>query len=222
MARRGSAALLACAALALTGCEAVTSFETACQKSLAPAQVNVDVAPMDYASNFKLGADELTAKGAANSGRITLGYIETQLKATLSAAGQGKVHPFTRRYCIRPQIGIQLAFAPTTLYVAREQPEGSCEFKVVMDHELQHFREYQAILSDLADRMENDMRARYGEPILYFASAAEAERTLQAQIGAYIAEQGEKMRAEIVTRQGRFDTPEEYFRLERFREACSR
>lgn len=208
-------------AVTLPGCEVVTSFESACQKDLQPARVSVDVAPMDYKANFNLGATDLTAKGAPSTGRITLGYIETQLKATLSAGGEGKVHPFTRRYCIRPQIGIQLAFAPTTLYVAREQPEGSCEFKVVMDHELQHFREYQAILSDLADRMETDMRARYGEPILYFPSAAEAERRLQAQIGAYIAEQGEKMRAEMVARQGRFDTPEEYFRLERFREACS-
>ena len=212
--------MLAC--LPLAGCEQVTNFEAACEKGLQPAQFTVDVAPMDYATDFNKTAAELTARGAPHAGQITLGYIETQLKASILASGSGLTHPITRRYCIRPQIGLKLAFAPTTLFIAREQPQGSCEFKVVMDHELQHFREYQAILSDFADRMEADMRQRYAGPILYAGSAAEAERMLQDQIGAYIGSHADALKAEMASRQGRLDTPEEYFRLDRFREACGR
>jgi hypothetical protein len=207
-------------AAALPGCEVLTSFDAACEKRLSAASVSVHSAPMEYATDFSLSATDLNARGAAAAGQMTLGYIETRLKVTLGASGNGLVHPLTRRYCVRPQVEISLAFAPTTLYVAREQPEGSCEFGLVMDHELKHFREYERFLAELTREVEKELPAVF-DKVLHFGSRDAGEKAIGEMISAYLTPRLQRAQADIAARQAKFDTPEEYFRLDRYRDSCA-
>ncbi len=216
---RGTAAFVG--AISLAGCEVVTSFDTACEKRLPPTSVSVTTAPLEYKSDYGLSAAELTAKGAPAAGSTTLGYIETQLNARLAASGNGMVQPVTRRFCVRPQVQVSLAFAPTTLYVAREHPEGSCDFRIVMDHELRHFREYERFLPELARELERDLQRSFGDGVIHAESAAAGEKQLQERVSGYLGPRLEAARAQIAARQARFDTPEEYFRLDTFRSTCT-
>lgn len=222
MARRPLAHLAVISMTAfVAACDALTPFEQVCEKRLGPAAVEVVTAPMTYATDFSRSAAELSARGAVALGRITLGYIETRLKSSVSFAGNGVVHPLTRRYCLRPEVQLKLEFAPTTLYVAREQPEGSCAFQITLDHEMQHFREYQVFLSEFAEKMGNELGTQFGEHIFYFDSASAAQKGLQERVQARIQEHVEAGMAELQQRQAKHDTPEEYFRLETFQAACS-
>jgi hypothetical protein len=208
-------------ATSLGGCEVVTSFDSACEKRLPPTSVSVIAAPLEYKTDFSLSSAELTAKGAPAAGSITLGYIETQLSARLAASGSGMVQPVTRRFCVRPQLQVSLAFTPTTLYVAREHPEGTCEFRIVMDHELRHFREYERFLPELAHGLEQDLQASFGDRVMHAQSTAAGEKLLQERVSSFLGPRVEAARVRIAERQARFDTPEEYFRLNTFRDACA-
>jgi hypothetical protein len=208
------------AALSLSACEALAPFEEVCQRRLDPGKVSVSVAPMTYKTDYSRSAQELTAKGAAAIGRVTLGYIETRLRSSLAFAGTGIVHPLTRRYCVRPDLQVALEFAPTVLYVAREQPQGSCEFAITLEHEMQHFREYQLFLAELGEKVEKELQAQFAGRIFYFESAREGEKRLQRMAQDRIEGYLQDGMAEARGRQAKHDTPEEYFQLERFQAAC--
>jgi hypothetical protein len=217
--RTARAAVLGGCAL-VASCDYLRSFEAVCEKRLGSGGVTVEAAPMSYRTDFSLSSTQLTAKGAPSAGRVTLGYIETQLRSGVSFAGNGVVHPVTRRYCVRPEVRVKIAFEPTTLYVAREQPEGSCEFRITLDHELQHFREYERYLGELGERIDADLKAEFGNRIFYFDSVAAGQKQLDDMARVHVRRYVESGFAEVSARQAKYDTPEEYFRLERFQAAC--
>jgi hypothetical protein len=204
----------------VVACDVLTPFEQVCEKRLAPAAVEVLAVPMTYATDFSRSAAELSARGAVALGRMTLGYIETRLTSTVSFGGKGVVHLLTRRYCLRPDVQLKLEFAPTTLYVAREQPEGSCAFQITMDHEMQHFHEYQLFLAEFAQKMATELAAQFGERIFYYDSPSAAEKDLQQRVQDGIQQHVVAGMAELQQRQEKHDTPEEYLRLETFQAAC--
>ena len=108
-----------------------------------------------------------------------------------------------------------------TVLVAREQPQGSCAFEITMGHEQKHLRLYEPIFMDkLAPRIESDLRAHFGNRVMHFASEAEAEQHVQAELRTTLAPLVDKSMSEVSALQAAIDTPEEYFRLETFQRAC--
>ena len=134
--RRMRRVVLPCAlALTVAGCDSLGSFEQACERRLAPTSVRVVTQPVSYATDFTRPADRLTAQGAPRAGHLVLGLVQTEIRTAAEIRLAGMKQNFRDRYCMRPAVELKLAFEPMTLYIASEQPEGSCAFKVTMAHQ---------------------------------------------------------------------------------------
>jgi hypothetical protein len=206
--------------LLLSGCDLVRPFEEVCAARLGPTSVTVEVEPVRLDTDFSQSSAQLTARGAHAAGRIVLGLTETRLKSSVSFAGNGVVKPVTGRYCMRPSVSVKLAFDPMVLNVAREQPEGSCEHKITLDHEVRHMRVYRRYLETLAGRIEADLRQKFGERILYFPSTRAAEDEMQALTTSTLRPYIENGLAEVQEQQKAVDSVEEYARMDELQARC--
>src|ERR1035437_3252369 len=135
--------IVALLALPLGSCDYLSSFEAVCEKRLPSAKVEVVAEDIDVKPDFSRSIEQLGAGGAATAGRMVLGLVETKLTGAVEFTAPGIVKPFSGRYCMRPSLKLTLAFKPTTLYVAREHAQGTCEFNITMDHERKHIGVYQ-------------------------------------------------------------------------------
>jgi len=212
--------LLALAVLALAGCEGTGSFEQACERRLAPTSVRVVTQPVSYATDFTRSASQLTAKGAARAGRTVLGLVQTEIRTAADIRLAGMKQTFRDRYCMRPAVEMKLAFGPMTLFIAAEQPEGSCAFKVTMAHELKHVAVYQAFLEEFARETERELHAALGDQVLYFGSAAAADAHVQAVLARELKPRLEAAQTEVAARQRRVDSVAEYARLDAAQAGC--
>ncbi|MFM9969064.1 MAG: hypothetical protein ACKVQK_11785 [Burkholderiales bacterium] len=204
----------------LGSCDYFRSFEAICQARLAPASVVAQAEPMQVQTDFTLSIEQLSAKGAASTGRLVLGLVETKLAGSVEFTAQGIVKPFSGRYCMRPSLAVKLAFKPTTLYVASQHAPGSCEFDITMAHEQKHIRVYQSYLDELAREVETELRGKLGGDIVYFDSVAAGEAQLRERAATLLRPFLDRGGDEVAKRQAKVDTPEEYFFLESFQARC--
>lgn len=202
------------------GCDYFRSFESICQKRLEPAKVAVLAEQVTYETDFNRSIAQLSEKGAATTGRMVLGLVETKLGGSVEFTAKGIVKPLSGRYCMRPSLAVKLAFKPTTLYIARQHAEGSCEFDITMAHEQKHIRVYQAYLDEMAGEVERELRAQLGDNIQYFDNAAAGETHMRERATTVLRPFLDRGAEEIAKRQARVDTPEEYFLLETFQSRC--
>lgn len=213
-------ALLA-AMLALGGCDALEPFEGVCEKRLAPTSVEVVTKPVSYVYDFSKSTGELTTRGAHRAGTVVLGLVETEIRTEASVGLNGIKKTFGGRYCMRPKLAVKLAFEPMTLFVASEQPEGSCAFRVTMEHELKHIAVYQEYLEDFAGRVQEDLGRSLGDAIVYVGSRAEADAHVRAVVEKTLTPYMRAMQDEVRARQTRVDSPAEYARLGRHQSWCA-
>jgi len=211
---------MAAVVLSLGGCDYLRSFESVCEKRLPPAKVEVVAEDIEFKPDFTRSVEQLGAKGAAKVGRIVLGLVETKLTGAVEFTAQGIVKPLSGRYCMRPALKLTLAFKPTTLYVAREHPAGSCEFDITLAHEKKHIGVYQTYLDKLALDVRDELREQLGDSIQYFDSADAGETSIRQRAAAILQPYLERGAQESAKRQALVDTPEEYFRLETFQARC--
>lgn len=214
------AAMAAATVLVTAGCDYLRPFEQVCEKRLAPADITVEAVPVSYKTDFSRSSAELTAMGAATAGRMTLGLTQTSLKSSVSLGSRGITRQFTGRHCMRASVQVRLAFEPMTVYVSRDHPEGSCVHQITMGHELKHVRVYETFLSETAEAIRRELDERFGQRIHYFDSEAEAENQLQNLTREYLAPYVQGSMNAVRARQENIDSPEEYFRLDRFQDAC--
>jgi len=220
MPRTLRAATLAVLLPLIAGCDYFRSFETVCQTRLAPASVSVLAEPLSYQSVFTRAVEQLSAIGAASTGRMVLGLVETKLGGSIEFSAKGIVKPLSGRYCMRPSLSVKLAFKPTTLYVASEHPRGSCEFDITMAHEQKHIQVYQGYLDYMAGEVERELRAQLGDNILYFDSVEAGETQMRERAATILKPFLDRGTDEVARRQAKVDTPEEYFFLESFQSRC--
>ena len=211
---------LAAIALALAGCEYLQPFEQQCEKRLPQVQISVEAAPVSYQTDFTRSSAQLTTMGAASAGRLVLGLTQTQLKSSVSLGSSGLTRRFGGRHCMRPSVSVRLAFDPMTVFIGRELAEGSCRFGITMGHEMKHVRTYEVFLTDVAAEVERELTRRLGDRIQYFASEAEAERHLNTLVGESLGPYVQDSMNAVNALQAKVDSPDEYFRLDRFQDAC--
>jgi hypothetical protein len=210
--RRNLLALLA-TALLLCGCDMFSSFESACKQRLAPASVEVLTTPVSYTYDFGQSTSELTARGAHRAGTVVLGLVEAEIHSEAAVGVNGFRQTFGSRYCMRPKLTLKLAFEPMTLFIAREQPEGSCAFRITMEHELKHIAVYQEYLDEFAARVRNDLGQTLGDRIVYVSSQAEADAYVRAVAEKTLNPYLHAVQDEVRARQARIDSPAEYASL---------
>lgn len=213
--------LIVTTALPLAACDFVRPFEEVCERKLGPASISVEVAPVQYETDFSQSSAQLTSRGAHAAGRIVLGLTETQLKSAISFSGNGVVKPITGRYCMRPAVTVKLAFDPMMLRVASEQKPGGCEHQITLDHETRHMRVYARYLDTLSERVERDLKQQFGDRILYFPSTATAEAQMQTLTSTVLKPYMEKGMTEVQELQKVVDSPEEYARMDSMQMRCT-
>ena len=213
--------VIATLVLPLGSCDYLSSFEAVCEKRLAPAKVEVVAEDIEFKQDFTRSIEQLSAHGAAKVGRMVLGLVETKLTGAVEFTAPGIVKPLSGRYCMRPSVKLTLAFKPTTLYIAREHPAGSCEFDITMNHEKKHISVYQTYLDKMALDVRDELREQLGDRIQYFDSAEAGETSIRQRAASILQPYLERGAQESAKRQALVDTPEEYFRLETFQARCS-
>ena len=216
---RGAALALA-AAIALCGCDYLQPFEQICEARLGPTRIDVETAPVSYVTDYTKSTQELSAMGAASTGRRVLGLTQTNLKWSASLGGNGLTRRLGGRHCLRPDIQVRLSFEPMTVLIGREFTPGSCIFDITMGHEMKHVDTYTRFLPRVQEAVQRELEARFGQQVFHFASQADAERQLHAMTRDFVAPFVDRSMQEVTTLQAAVDSPEEYFRLDTFQAAC--
>ena len=217
---RAIAACAALAALLLGGCDLLQPFELTCERKLGAASIEVEAAPITWATDFTKSTEDLTTMGAASSGRRVLGLTQTNLKWSASLNSNGITRSLDGRHCLRPSIKVRLAFEPMTVLVSREFAPGSCIFDITMAHEMKHVQTYERFLPRVQDLVRRELDTRFGQRIFHFSSEAEAERQVQSLTREYLVPFVDRSMQEVTALQAAVDSPEEYFRLDTFQAAC--
>ena len=214
-------AALACFVL-LTGCDALRPFEQVCERKLEPASFRVSAAPMQHELDLTLSAAQLGARGAAAAGRLILGITSAQMKSSVTASGNALTAPFSRRYCVRPQVEVTLAVEPLKVVIAREHAPGSCEHALTLNHEMKHVQVYERYLAELVAAVETELKTSIGDRVRHFASRADGERELPLLIEQSVKPLIEAGMRQAQHRQAAVDTPDEYARLDALQARCLR
>lgn len=215
------AALLASGVIALGGCDQIRPFEELCEQKLGPTRIEVEAAPIEVTTDFSRSRAQLTAAGAPSAGRSVLGLTETQIKWSVSMGGNAMTRRIGGRHCLRPDVKVRLAMEPMTVSIANEYPPGTCSFDLTMAHEQKHVRVYQVFLVDVTRRVQDELRSRFGDRVMYFANAAEAEKHLAGLVRDTLSPLVGNAMQEVTPLQAAVDSPDEYFRMDRFQEACT-
>jgi hypothetical protein len=213
--------VLLLAAMFLGGCDMFDSFESVCEKRLAPTTVEVVTKPVSYTYDFSQSTSELTARGAHRAETVVLGLVETEMRSEAAVGLNGIKQTFGSRYCMRPKLTVKLAFEPMTLFIASEQREGSCAFRVTMEHELKHIAVYQEYLEEFGTRVREDLGRTLGDEIVYVGSQSEADARVRAVLEKTLTPYLQAVQDEVRARQARVDSSAEYARLARHQAWCA-
>ncbi len=177
---------------------------------------------MQHELDLTQSAAQLGARGAAAAGRLILGITSAQMKSTVSARGNAITAPFSRRYCVRPQVEVTLAVEPIKVAIAREHTPGSCEHVLTLNHEMKHVLVYERYLAELVTEVEAALKIGVGDRVRHFASRADGERELPLLIERAIKPLVEAGMRQAQQRQAAVDTPDEYARLDALQARCLR
>lgn len=205
----------------LAGCERLQPFEQACATRLAPATVEVVTEPVRVATDLSRSIQELTNRQSHPWGRRVLGLVTTDLRSEMAVTARGLADRSGTRYCLRPDVTVRLAFAPMTLYVAREHPPGSCAHQLTLEHERKHVRVYEDYLVDIREDLRRDLLARLGDKPLLAGSPQEAEAAVHRLLEESLAPFVRGAMQEVLDLQKLVDSEREYARLDREQARCA-
>lgn len=155
-----------------------------------------------------------TQPGTSKHGRVTLGLtvpkIGTKWQIGWSTLSRGPTH-----CAYITKANVSLSIDSMTVYVARNYPQGSCEFGAVLVHENEHVRLYRSIMQANAPKLEDLLRqelSRMG-PTLIRGSDSRPPSTerLNRVVETFV----NRMYQEFERANGAIDTPENYERTHR-------
>lgn len=103
----------------------------------------------------------------------------------------------------------------STIYVAKEHPEGSCEHKEILKHEKKHLREDQLVINKYSKLVKDDLdgfvqktKGSFGP--YKISELSKVEKNLRQQIADLVTARHDKMNVERQERQQAIDSIEEY------------
>ncbi len=184
----------------------------------------VNVSPLLAAPqfNFTLALSHLLAMAGEDKRKYSSTHHERPVGLTAASLRLGssyKVTAYSRANS--PQLCAQISsftlhfgFDDTTVFVAREIPRGSCGFRVVLAHEMQHV----AIDKDFVSKNLPHLPAMLRDAIRQIGvvradSRADAEAQIQTAVNDYIEGLAGNLADVREKLQARIDTLDEYSRL---------
>ncbi len=115
-------------------------------------------------------------------------------------------------YCAKVKsVNARIGYTNITVYIAREFPEGTCEFDHVMTHEQKHVTVNRELLEEFTPLIEERLKDYFR---LYGTFQVEqpnfADSLINEKVKAVFSEMAQKMLLENQRRQKLVDSPEEY------------
>lgn len=211
----GAAALMLGSALALVACRPVSEaiFEARCNRTLAPASVEVTALPVEFSVDHSLSIAELTRRyPPAFPGKV-LGITKAQLTKDLTFDHSALEQPGTGRICSRPQVKVVLSFTPMQVLLNSSYPANSCRYREVYAHEMRHVDAYVNFLPTVTTEVQEQLRAALGGEVHYFKDAAEAKVKMDRLVNSMWMPYLTAKLEQVEQLQRNIDTLEEYDRL---------
>ncbi|WP_299438981.1 hypothetical protein [uncultured Rhodospira sp.] len=191
-----------------------------CPGEDAPVRVELttrfDTARVDHSR----GRDAINAMFAEQRGKATIPQNGGAVGLTVTRSGfsfSTRTEIFRRRdgaLCVYLR-GVEAAMnqVDTVVYIAREYPKGSCNYRAIYEHEKMHVGVYYFTQKDYAPRVERELErlVRYVNPRVV-RNRAEAREVHVEMINEGVAHVLEDMEAERRRRNAALDTPENYAR----------
>jgi hypothetical protein len=208
----------------LSACDQLRPFEAMCESRLEPTQIRVVTEPVSYTVNQAHSFAQLTVRGAAlvDHGQSILGLTEASLRTQVQVNARGLRTRWTGRYCMRPDVTVQITFNPMTVYVGADEPRESCRYRITWDHEMRHVAVYQRFLPDIAARIERQLSDHFANRVYFFANGDEAQVHVDKLVAEFLSPLVQSGVAEVRDLQRAVDRPQEYARLDSLRARCER
>jgi hypothetical protein len=150
-----------------------------------------------------------------------MGLVTTDLRSAVTVGARGLTDRSGRRYCIRPDVTVRLAFSPMTMFIARELGPGSCAHRLTLDHELKHVRVYEDYLNDVRDDIRRQLLEDLGDRPLLFPSEHEADAGVRRLLEERLAPFVEGAMREVLALQKLVDSDVEYARIDLAQARCA-
>jgi hypothetical protein len=146
----------------------LTQFQQDCVEQLRPTSIVATVLPSQITYDFSLGVNVLTKKGTRQHAlnQRVIGLTTAALRHSVTWGSDMLVLPGGAA-CTRPAVSIILEVGPQLVNIGKEFAQGTCAFKVIVEHELRHVQANQDSLDAAAQTLETEMRRYYGTQVLY-------------------------------------------------------
>lgn len=158
-------------ALVFGGCTnafATSSFEHRCDKELPKTNIVFQTIPITFTVFSHVPARILSERSTyTHSSEKLLGMTENKSVLEIHFDGAILEDKKQAKECLSPQIKVVLRYEPLKVYIARELPQGSCSYRVMYAHEMDHVQVYQEQFSLLFDKVRKELMSRLGEQKIY-------------------------------------------------------
>ncbi len=146
-----------------------------------------------------------------------LGLMKPDLVIETRPKAQGL--PMGDRFCFWiTGFDVNLRYRRVDVFVAREYPPGSCQYKAILEHEEEHVRVSRQNLEEFAPRIRRALTSLLiptGQQPAKVVSAAAARHNVKSISDELLQPVYKEMMASLVQAQKEVDSPEEYARVQR-------
>ena len=211
---RPLAALLIGTLVALAGCgqgrsNPFASFDGKCAE-LPATRFNITTVPLTYVENTSQTIDQLTVLGGNTPDKYTTFGLttvrfghETDIEVRVFEDSENA------RACGTATVDVKLSMQPVVVYVGKELVRTPCAHDATLAHELKHIASFRQVLGEAAKDLQGDLADAIGTGVRRAGTRQEIERSLSAQIKAYLSTFVTQWQREMTARQDAVDTENE-------------
>ena len=194
---------------------AVFTFKRKCPGSPdTPYEVNVRMEFPSVPINHTLSIAGLSKRSFHGPRARVFGLMVPDLKIETSA--EYFAVPFGDQFCFWVRrIPVTLRYRSVDIYVAKEYSTGSCQYRVILDHEKDHVRTARTNLIRYVAKVKAALTSLLiptGSDPVVVASPEQAEREVKALVPKLLNPAYQSMLADLRKAQASIDSPEEYRR----------
>jgi hypothetical protein len=128
------------------------AFRQSCEQ-LPASNLVVSVAAVEHVVDQKFSVRELRKLVSARSREVVLSATELKGGIAIELMRRSISDPATGLHCARINAVIRLGDAPLEVHIAKEIPEGTCLYRLVLRHELRNVRNNAVRFQEVADEL---------------------------------------------------------------------
>jgi hypothetical protein len=186
--------------------------ERYCELRLPAVASTVTAGSFNYTVSQPDDAAALSSRSEHDVHEITMGLTTAQSRSQVEFHLRGMTIP--SGVCVRPEVRLDIDYAPVQVFLARELAPGSCEYREVLAHEMRHVAVFREHLAQARERLAILLRERLPAARVYrFASMNDASVYFKSAEQTVLAEAAQADLDAVSLDQLAIDTPEEYARL---------